>query len=97
TRAQETQYHIDDKVRAAELQYRHSHDALMGLRGHGSWENQLQVLERSDVRALNERKLTTQEIKNICRVREWAGVVVEVDDVSAERVVATVAAAGEGQ
>ena len=54
TRARETQGRIDVKVRAAELQYRRSREALFKLRHHGSWEDTLQVLAASDVRALNE-------------------------------------------
>jgi hypothetical protein len=97
TRARETQHRIDDKVRTAELQYRRSRDALLRLRGHGPWEEKLRVLEQSDVRALNEREMTAQEKEDIRQVRERAGVVVEADDASVERVVATVAAVGEGQ
>ena len=97
THTRETQHRIDDKVQAAELQYRCSQDVLMTLRGHGSWEEKLQVLEQSDVRALNERELTAQEIEDICRVWKQAGVVVEAHDLCAERVVTTVTSIGEGQ
>jgi hypothetical protein len=97
TRARETQHRIDDKVRAAELQYRRARDALLKLRGNGAWEETLKVLEKSDVRALNERELTAQEKEEIRRVRERNGVVAEADDINAERVVAQVAAVGEGQ
>jgi hypothetical protein len=96
TRARETQHRIDDKVRAAELLYRRSRDALLKLRGHGLWEDTLRVLETSDVRALNEREMTAQEKVDIRRVQERAGVT-GVDDVAnMERVVTTVAAVGEG-
>ena len=61
----------------------------------GEWEQVLQVLERSDVRALNERQMTKQEKDDIERVRLRAGV--NADDIEDERVVATVAAVGEGQ
>jgi hypothetical protein len=97
TRARETQHRIDDKVRTAELRYRRAREALLKLRGKGQWEETLQVLEQSDVRALNERELTAQEKEDIRRVRERAGVVLEVDEVDTERVIATVAAVGEGQ
>jgi hypothetical protein len=97
TRARETQSRIDDKVRAAELQYRRSRGALLRLRGHGPWEDTLRVLEQSDVRALNERTMTAQEMEDIRRLRERAGIVVEADDGRAETVVATVAAVGEGE
>ena len=97
TRARETQHRIDDKVRVAELQYRRARDALLKLRGKGPWEDTLKVLEQSDVRALNERELTAQEREDIRRLRERNGVVVADDEVHSERVLATVAAVGEGQ
>ena len=97
TQAQETQHCIDDRVRTAELQYRRTRDALLKLRGNGAWEETLKVLEKSDVRALNERELTAQEKEEIRRVRERNGIVAEADDINAERVVAQVAAVGEGQ
>jgi hypothetical protein len=97
TRARETQHRIDDKVRSAELRYRRARWALLNLRGKGAWEDTLQVLEHSDVRALNERELTAQEKEDIRRVREKAGIIVDGDEVNAERVAATVAAVGEGQ
>ena len=98
TRARETQSRIDDKVQAAALQYRRSRDALLKLRGHGPWEDTLRVLERSDVRALNEREMTAKEKEDIRRVQDRAQAEVRgEDDASTERVVATVAAVGEGQ
>lgn len=97
TRARETQHHIDDKVRAAESQYQRAHRALLTLRGSGPWEETLRVLEQSDVWALNERELTAQEKEDICWVWERACVVIEADEADAERVMATVAAIGEGQ
>ena len=96
TQARETQSRIDDRVRAAEWQYRHSRDSLLKLRGHGSWEDILRVLEPSDVRALNERDMTAQEKEDIQRVRERSGAT-SVGDASTERVATTAAAIGEGQ
>jgi hypothetical protein len=96
TRARETQHRIDDKVKAAEMKYRRSRAALLRLRGPGAWEETLRVLEPSDVRALNEREMTAQEKEDIRRVRQRAGVVMDTDEVGTERVVATVAAVGEG-
>jgi len=68
THARETQHRIDNKVQAAELQYQHSRNALLRLRGHGSWEEKLQVLKQSDVRALNEQEMTAQEKEDIRQV-----------------------------
>jgi hypothetical protein len=95
TRSRETQNRIDDKVRQSQIQYCRARTALLALRGKGEWEQVLQVLERSDVRALNERQMTQQEKDDIERVRLRAGV--NADDIEDERVVATVAAVGEGQ
>jgi hypothetical protein len=74
TRSRETQNRIDDKVRQSQLQYCHARTALLALRGKGEWEQVLQVLERSDIRALNERQMTEQEKDDIERVRLRAGV-----------------------
>jgi hypothetical protein len=46
---------------------------------------------------LNERELSAQEKEEICQVRERSGVVLDEEDVNTERVIATVAAVGEGQ
>ena len=56
------------------------------------------VLERTDVRALNEREMTAKEKDDVRRVqnRAQAGATGE-DDASTESVVTTVAAVGEGQ
>jgi hypothetical protein len=97
TRACETQHGIDDKVRAAEFQYRRARDALLKLQGRGPWEDTLQELAQSDVRALNERELTAVEKEDIRRVQERNGMIVEADDVNMEMVVAKVVAVGEGQ
>ena len=53
------------------------------------------MLEKSDVRALNERQLTEQEKEDIRRVCAWTGG--DLDNVEDERVIATVAAVSEGQ
>ncbi|KIM91411.1 hypothetical protein PILCRDRAFT_607 [Piloderma croceum F 1598] len=66
------------------------------LRGNGPWEDVLKVLDHSDVQALNKRELTAQEKEDIRRVRERNGVILEADDINAERVLATVASVGEG-
>lgn len=95
TRAREIQHRIDDRVRASELQYRRARVALKILRGPGDWENTLRVLEKSDVRALNERELTTQEKDEIQVLRQRLGT--NTGDIDNERVVAQVAAVGEGQ
>jgi hypothetical protein len=95
TCSRETQNHIDDKVRQSQIQYCCMCTALLALRGKGEWEQVLQVLERLDVQASNKRQMTQQEKDVIERVHLQVGV--NVDDIEDERVVATVAAVGEGQ
>ncbi|KAJ6574049.1 hypothetical protein B0H19DRAFT_1208169 [Mycena capillaripes] len=61
TRGQGVLRQISMKIHKAKSRYRYACNALMRLRGHGGWEKELQVLEDSDVRALNERALTAEE------------------------------------
>ena len=65
------------------------------MREKGEWEQVLQVLHRSDVRALNERQMTEQEKDDIRRIRMRGGG--PTDNLDDARAVATVAAVGEGQ
>ena len=78
-----------------ELQYQRAWEALKKLRGAGDWEDKLKVLEKSDVHALNERELNREEQDEQHRLRQRLGIV--VDHIQDERVVAQVAAVGEGQ
>jgi hypothetical protein len=95
THAREVQHRIDDKVRASELQYRRAREALKRLHGPGEWETALKVLEKSDVRALNERELNREEQDELYRLRQRLGT--NTEDAEDERVAAQVAAVGEGQ
>ena len=95
TRAREVQHRIDDKVRASELRYRRTREALRTLRGPGDWETKLKVLMKSDVRALNERELNRDERDEVYQMRQRLGI--NTDDVEEERVVAQVATVGEGE
>ncbi|KAF8128075.1 hypothetical protein K438DRAFT_1789652 [Mycena galopus ATCC 62051] len=52
---------INIKIHTAKVRYRYARAALLALRGHGDWEEQLRVLGDNDVWALNERALTTEE------------------------------------
>jgi hypothetical protein len=94
TRAREVQHRIDDKVRASELHYRRAREGVKKLRGPGEWEQKLRVLEKSDVRALNERELTQQEKDDVEQLRSRLGT--NTGDVNEERMVTQVAAVGEG-
>ncbi|KAJ7127923.1 hypothetical protein C8R44DRAFT_616634, partial [Mycena epipterygia] len=51
---------INIKIHMAKLRYRYARAALLALRGHGTWEDRLQVLADDDVHALNERALTAE-------------------------------------
>ncbi|KAK7056153.1 CxC2 domain-containing protein [Favolaschia claudopus] len=61
TRGQAILCQINIKIHAAKLRYRYARAALLVLRGHGEWEEELKVLDDDDVRALNERALTAEE------------------------------------
>jgi hypothetical protein len=102
TRAREVQHSIDDRVKTSKQQYCRARAAILQLRGPGDWEDMLQVLHQSDVRALNERELTEQEKYDERRVRAANGAAMEnsenedeeVDDI---RVIAKPAEVGEGR
>ncbi|KAF7965306.1 hypothetical protein HWV62_44514 [Athelia sp. TMB] len=79
TRAREQQSRIDDKVRAAALRYWCARTALKRLRGSGGWELYLQVLNNTDIRALNERELTRQEQDAEAALHAANGVVTQLD------------------
>lgn len=79
TRAREAQARIDDRVNFAATTYRRARAAVKQLRGEGSWELKLQVLEQSNIRALNERKLTEQEKAEVVALHKANGVITSVD------------------
>lgn len=81
TRARQWLNTINTKVVAAKHTYRHARAALLALRGSGSWENTLRVLDDNDVRGLNERALTEQERAEREAIRERGGLVDEVHGV----------------
>jgi hypothetical protein len=68
---------------------------LEKLHGPGDWESTLKVLQKSDVRALNERELNQEERDEQYRLRQRLGI--STEDLEEDRVVAQVAAVGEGQ
>lgn len=79
SRARETQARIDDKVNAAATTYHRARGAVKKLRGRGSWEAKLQVLDKSHIRALNERELTQQEKNEVAAIHAANGVITSVD------------------
>ena len=95
TRLKGIQHRIDDKVHHSQLHYNHPRAALFALRGQGEWEKVLQVLERSNVRALNERQMMEQEKDDIQWVHMRGGR--NTDNIDDERAITMVAVVGEGQ
>ena len=93
TRARGLQHSVDVTVHFAKTRYRHSRNAYLVLKGHGDWEQVLQVLVDGDVRALNERASTEHEKDD--RVRRMAiGTLMDDDTLEG---VATTGALGEGR
>jgi hypothetical protein len=76
---------INLRIHRAKVRYRYARNALIRLKDHGPWEKELQVLEDSDVRALNERALTAEEAAQRKSVHDFedAGVVVQEGGVAA--------------
>lgn len=62
TRAQGIQRQIDLKIHSSKLRYRYSRTALFKLKGHGDWESRLRILQDEDVRGLNERAMSREEL-----------------------------------
>ncbi|KAJ3546784.1 hypothetical protein NM688_g5476 [Phlebia brevispora] len=73
TRARKLLESVDDKALRAKLRYRTNRAALLALRGPGEWERTLRELRDEDVRALNERALTAQEIADRKAARRHGG------------------------
>ncbi|KAJ7207760.1 hypothetical protein B0H12DRAFT_1034419, partial [Mycena haematopus] len=92
TRGQGVLRQISLKVHRAKLRYRYARNALKQLRGPGTWEMELKVLDDADVRALNERALTAEEAEQRKAVHDY-------EDVAEEGGVAAygVVALGEGR
>jgi hypothetical protein len=77
TRGQGVLRQINLKIHRAKLRYRYVRNALKRLKGDGPWERELQVLEDTDVRALNERALTTEEEEQRKAVHDYEDVAEE--------------------
>lgn len=97
TRSREKQNVVDDRIKSFQNQYNRARDALVVLRGPGEWEEELRVLEASDVRTLNERGLTELEKLEERAVRVAAGLDASDDeDIDDMRVAAKPVEVGEG-
>ncbi|KAJ7601666.1 hypothetical protein DFH06DRAFT_939375, partial [Mycena polygramma] len=74
---------IEDRIRSAAARYRLARAALFQLRGAGDWETVLQVLQKGDVRGMNERAMNEEEKEENLRARRLAGL---ADGANAEEV-----------
>ncbi|KAF8897005.1 hypothetical protein CPB85DRAFT_1440109 [Mucidula mucida] len=63
TRAEGLQRKIQVGITLSKLRYRWARNALFRLRGHGVWENELKILDNTDVQGMNERMLTDEEAR----------------------------------
>lgn len=62
TRSHQALTTINNKILQHKHEYRASRAALLALRGPGNWEQSLRELRDEDVRCINERTLTAQEL-----------------------------------
>ncbi|KAJ7669560.1 hypothetical protein DFH06DRAFT_1321616 [Mycena polygramma] len=70
---------IEDRIRTAATRYRAAREALLALRGPGTWESELQELKQTDVRGMNERGLNDEEKEENRKARALAGLSAEAD------------------
>ncbi|KAJ6512878.1 hypothetical protein C8R45DRAFT_1087985 [Mycena sanguinolenta] len=77
TRGQGILRQINVRIHTAKIRYRYARAALLTLRGHGVWEQRLRILAEDDVRALNERALTSEEKAEKERLGEIGEAIVE--------------------
>ncbi|KAJ7437713.1 hypothetical protein FB451DRAFT_1416695 [Mycena latifolia] len=68
---------INIKIHRCKLRYQYARAALLGLRGHGSWEERLRMLNDDDMRALNEHALTEEEKAQNDHWAELGGAIIE--------------------
>ncbi|KDQ52862.1 hypothetical protein JAAARDRAFT_197930 [Jaapia argillacea MUCL 33604] len=74
TRFQTILRRVEGKVDSAVRQYNHTHGSYLSLKGHGSWENTLQVLNPGDVHGPNEKDIQDTEVLDAERLADWTGV-----------------------
>ncbi|KAJ7121769.1 hypothetical protein C8R43DRAFT_1136456 [Mycena crocata] len=77
TRGQGILRDINIKIHRGKIRYRYARAALLGLWGHGGWEESLKILADDDVRALNERALTLEEKAQQEHWAEIGGAIIE--------------------
>jgi hypothetical protein len=74
TRFQTLQDQTEYKIKLSSLQYNTAKDALLRLRGPGTWEKMLRELHGEDIRGLSERALIEEEKEETRWTRTMAGV-----------------------
>ncbi|KAI5888639.1 uncharacterized protein SCHCODRAFT_02587995 [Schizophyllum commune H4-8] len=94
TRARQAFDKLAKRIHTSKVRYRFARNCLLHLRGPGDWERRLRVLQDEDVRALNERALTSEEKAQRAAGRSLAA---DTDWTAADGVIlAGVVNAGEG-
>jgi hypothetical protein len=81
TKSQALQSSIESHIKGATARYKTSRDALLMIRGPGEWENVLQVLQKQDIRGMNERTLNNEEKEEERKARVLAGLPPDEDEV----------------
>ncbi|KDQ53697.1 hypothetical protein JAAARDRAFT_197155 [Jaapia argillacea MUCL 33604] len=74
TRFQMILRRVEGKVDSAVHQYDHARGSYLSLKGHGSWENTLQVLNPGDVHGPNEKDIQDTEVLDAERLAERTGI-----------------------
>ncbi|KAJ7761472.1 hypothetical protein B0H14DRAFT_3510958 [Mycena olivaceomarginata] len=92
TRGQGILRQVTIKLHIGKIHYRYARAALGVLRGHGEWEQELQVLREEDVRGLNERSISVEEESQLEQLDELTRSLATPAGIS----VAAGLAAGEG-
>jgi hypothetical protein len=90
TRGQGVLRQITIRIHKSKLRYRYARNALMRLRGHGTWEKVWAFLKDEDVRGINERAVSDEEKAEQERLRDLGEIV------EGGLAVAGTVAAGEG-
>ncbi|KAJ7884013.1 hypothetical protein B0H13DRAFT_1628846 [Mycena leptocephala] len=75
TRGQGVMCQITVRIHKAKLRYRYARNALLRLKGHGDWEKKYRALAEEDVRGVNERATSEEELAENDRLRAFGEVV----------------------
>jgi hypothetical protein len=81
TKSQALQSGIEERIKGAAARYGTAREALVQLRGPGDWEAVLQVLQKKDIRGMNERTLNDEEKEEERKARIQAGLPPDEEEV----------------